>query len=57
MNFSGGAEARKSWVLAEITDKEYCQAKKVSNSFNTAKDFQVHKIPSEQKVQSSTIYI
>ena len=25
-------EPRKSWVLAEIIEKEYCQAKKVSNN-------------------------
>jgi hypothetical protein len=25
---------RKSWVLAEITEKEYCQAKKVCIKFN-----------------------
>lgn len=29
--FSVPGENRKSWVLAEITDKEYCQAKKVKN--------------------------
>ncbi|CAC5407515.1 RB1CC1 [Mytilus coruscus] len=27
------SENRKSWVLAEITDKEYCQAKKSQNRF------------------------
>jgi len=26
-------EPKKSWVLAEITDKEYCQAKKAQNRF------------------------
>ena len=29
MNISGPDEVKKSWVLAEVTDKEYCQAKKV----------------------------
>ena len=33
--FSGSGENRKSWVLAEITDKEYCQAKKVRYVFFT----------------------
>ena len=28
------SENRKSWVLAEITEKEYCQAKKVCIKFN-----------------------
>ena len=31
--FSDPGETRKSWVLAEITEKEYCQAKKVRFDF------------------------
>ncbi|XP_041357355.1 RB1-inducible coiled-coil protein 1-like isoform X2 [Gigantopelta aegis] len=30
---TGQGESRKSWVLAEIIDKEYCQAKKPQNRF------------------------
>ncbi|ESP00706.1 hypothetical protein LOTGIDRAFT_78353, partial [Lottia gigantea] len=41
-------EPRKSWVLAEITDKEYCQAKKPQNRFKVAvgtKFYRVKAIP------------
>ncbi|RWS26796.1 RB1-inducible coiled-coil protein 1-like protein [Leptotrombidium deliense] len=31
---SGPGEAPRSWALAEITDKEYCQAKKAQNRYN-----------------------
>ncbi|KAK6179560.1 hypothetical protein SNE40_011889 [Patella caerulea] len=30
---TAAGEPRKSWILAEITDKEYCQAKKSQNRF------------------------
>ncbi|KAK2167683.1 hypothetical protein LSH36_25g04031 [Paralvinella palmiformis] len=31
---TGPGEPKKSWVLAEVTDKEYCQAKKPQNRYN-----------------------
>ncbi|KAK2176061.1 hypothetical protein NP493_685g01005 [Ridgeia piscesae] len=45
---TGPGEPRKSWVLAEIVDKEYCQAKKAQNRFKVpvgTKFYRVKAVP------------
>ncbi|KAL3869401.1 hypothetical protein ACJMK2_042086 [Sinanodonta woodiana] len=40
----GPSEARKPWVLAEITDKEYCQAKKAQNRFKVPEGTRFYRV-------------
>ncbi|KAL8606379.1 hypothetical protein ACOMHN_020533 [Nucella lapillus] len=50
-------EQRKNWVLAEVTDREYCQARKAQNRFKVAvnsKFYRVKAKPWSPKSSSST---
>ncbi|XP_069127749.1 RB1-inducible coiled-coil protein 1-like isoform X2 [Argopecten irradians] len=41
-------ETRKSWVLAEITEKEYCQAKKPMNRFKVPVGTKFYRVKAKQ---------
>ncbi|ELU18826.1 hypothetical protein CAPTEDRAFT_180141 [Capitella teleta] len=56
---TGPGEARRSWVLAEILDKEYCQAKKPQNRFKVpvgAKFYRVRARPWSRDSSTSSTY-
>ncbi|XP_067677327.1 RB1-inducible coiled-coil protein 1-like isoform X2 [Haliotis asinina] len=51
---TGPSEARKSWVLAEIVDKEYCQAKKPQNRFKVPVGTKFYRVKAKPWVRETT---
>ncbi|KAL5016944.1 hypothetical protein ScPMuIL_006533 [Solemya velum] len=47
-------ESRKSWVLAEITEKEYCQAKKPQNRFKVPVGTKFYRVKAKPWVRENT---
>ncbi|XP_048256219.1 RB1-inducible coiled-coil protein 1-like isoform X1 [Haliotis rufescens] len=51
---TGPSETRKSWVLAEIVDKEYCQAKKPQNRFKVPVGTKFYRVKAKPWARETT---